>query len=131
MIQQTKIGNLTKITSTEGLIHKIGTDTYNPSFVMLPSETLDMYEEVAEKPAYNKEEYDAKVAELVRQKYSESEEFAIQRKAINASFSPSPSASDSAALEEYQAYNAYVEECKQNAKNPELYKSAENVEAEG
>lgn len=132
MIESTKIANgLIKLTATAGLVHKIGTDIYAPSIVMLPSDTLDMYEEVAEKPAYTKEQYDNKVAELVRQRYSESEEFAIQRKAINAAFSPSVTSADSSALEEYQSYNAYVDECKLRAKNPELYNAADDEVAEG
>lgn len=126
MIETTQLSNgLTKLTATAGLIHKLGTDTYATSVIMLPSDTLDMYDEVAEKPAYTKEQYDSKVAELVRQRYSESEEFAIQRKAINAAFSPSAISVDSEVMENYQAYNAYVEECKQKAKSPELYKSNE------
>lgn len=118
MIESIQLANgLTKLTATAGLIHKIGTDTYATSVIMLPSDTLDLYEEVAEKPAYTKEEYDAKVAELVRERYTESEEFAIQRKAINAAFSPSVASVDNTAMQEYQAYNAYVEECKQKARS--------------
>lgn len=130
MIESTRLSNgFIKLTATAGLIHKIGTDTYAPSFVMLPSDTLDMYEEVAEKPPYTKEEYDNKVAELVRLRYTESEEFAIQRKAINAAFSPMPLSENStaSAMDEYQAYNAYVEQCKQQAKDPDLYKSEAEV----
>jgi len=79
--------------------------------------------EETEMPAYTKAEYDAKVAELVRERYSESEEFALQRKAINAAFSPSTLSSDSSgALEEYATYNSYVEECKARAKDAGLYK---------
>lgn len=122
MIESTKTANgLIKLTATAGLVHKLGTDIYVPSIVLLPSDTLDMYEEVIEKPAYTKEQYDNKVADLVRQRYSESEEFAIQRKAINAAFSPSVTSADSTALEEYQSYNAYVDECKLRAKNPAEY----------
>ena len=116
MIESIKVGSLIKLTATTGLIHKIGTETYAKSVIMLPSETMEMYEEVAEKPAYTKDQYDAKVAELVREKYTESEEFALQRKAINAAFSPSVVSTGSAAMEEYQAYNAYVEDCKLRAK---------------
>lgn len=130
-MKQTQIGNLRKLTAENGVIHKIGTDTYAKSIIMLPTDTLDMYEEVAEKPAYTKEQYDAKVNELVREKYSESEEFAIQRKAINASFSPAATASDNAAFEEYQTYNAYVDECKEKAKDPELYKTPDEGENAG
>lgn len=127
MIESTQISNgLVKLTAQEGFIHKKGTETYAKSIIMLPSDTLDMYEEVAEKPAYTKEEYEAKVAELVRGRYSESEEFALQRKAINAAFSPSVlSAESDSALAEYAEYNAFVEECKQRAKDPELYSAEE------
>ena len=126
MIQQTQRGGNVLLTATEGLIHKIGTDTYVRSIMMLPGESADLYEEVAEKPAYTKEQYDAKVAEFVRERYSESEEFAIQRKAINAAFSPSTFSSESdPVLTEYQEYNAYVEECKMRAKNPDFYGSGE------
>lgn len=116
MIESIKIGSLIKLIATTGLIHKIGTNTYANSINMLPSDTIDMYEEVDKKPAYTKEQYEAKVAELVREKYTESEEFALQRKAINAAFSPSVVSTGSAAMEEYQAYNAYVEDCKLRAK---------------
>lgn len=62
--------------------------------------------------------------ELVREKYTADEEFALHRKMINAVMSPDTiSADDSAnkALEEYQAYNVYVQECKQKAKDASLY----------
>lgn len=116
MIQEKQIGKLTQLTSTNGFIHKIGTEIYAKALVMLPNETTEMYEEVDKMPPYTKTEYDTKVAELVRERYSESEEFAIQRKAINAAFSPSTmSIENSNALEEYAEYNAFVEECKAKA----------------
>lgn len=121
---------LRKISTSSGYIHKLGTETYVKSLIMLPSDTIDMYEEVAEKPAYTKEQYDNKVAELVRKRYTESEEFAIQRKAINAAFSPSVASANSSALKEYQAYNSYIDECKVEAKNPDLYQS-EKDDGEG
>ena len=131
MIESIKVGSLIKLTATTGLIHKIGTETYAKSLIMLPSETMEMYEEVAEKPTYTKEQYDAKVAELVREKYTESEEFALQRKAINAAFLPATVSEDgNAALNEYQEYNAYVEDCKLRAKDAGLYKTPEQLEAE-
>lgn len=129
-MEQKKIGNLTKLTATDGLIHKIGTEVYAKSIILLPSDTMEMYEEVAEQPPYTKEQYDEKVAQFVREKYSGSEEFAIQRKAINAAFSPSTASKDSSAMTEYAEYNSFVEECKVKAKNPELYKSEEDVTAE-
>lgn len=53
---------------------------------------------------YSNISYDDLVNGMVRDKYSESEEFAILRKAINSVTS------------EYVEYNAYVEECKTLAK---------------
>lgn len=117
MIQTKKIGSLTQLSATEGYIHKLGTDNYAKAIIMLPSETIDMYEEVAEIPPYTKAEYDAKVNELVRQKYSESEEFAIQRKMLNTLISPMTLSEDAAesAMDEYGAYNEYVDKCKSDA----------------
>ncbi len=149
-MKQTQIGTMTKLEPSEGgLIHKIGTDVYAPNSIMLlPGESVDMYEEVAARPAYSKAEYDAKVAELVRERYTASDEFAIQRKAINTmtsgptlalpegeGVSPSLQSGHNGqsghggvdALEEYAEYNAYVEECKQRAKEPALY-AATNYE---
>lgn len=106
-------------------VHRKGTDLYFKRAMILPSQSIDDFEEVNELPPYTKTEYDAKVAELVREKYSESEEFAIQRKAINAAFSPSPVNKDNKAISEYREYNEFVEECKQKAKNPKLYSQTE------
>lgn len=132
MIESTSLSNgLTKLTATAGLVHKTGTDTYAQSIIMLPCDTPDMYEEVAEQPAYTKEEYDNKVAELVRERYTASEEFAIQRKAINAAFSQTATSADDAALEEYHAYNTYVDECKQRAKDPAEYEVCEDAALQG
>ena len=54
--------------------------------------------------AYSDIVYDELVNQLVKQRYSDSEEFAILRKAING------------ITDEYYIYNAYVEECKVRAK---------------
>lgn len=114
MIQTKQIGALTQLTATDGYLHKIGTDIYTRSTVMLPSDTIDMYEEVARRPAYAKTEYEALVATLVRERYSESEEFALQRKALNLMLDPDTANTATAA--EFAAYNAYVEQCKTTAK---------------
>ena len=53
---------------------------------------------------YSKISYDSLVNQLVKQRYSDSEEFAILRKAING------------ITDEYLIYNAYVEDCKVKAK---------------
>lgn len=123
MIQTRKIGKLTEISVESGYLHKKGTDVYVKKCILLPSLTIDDYEEVDRIPAFTKAEYDKKVAELVREKYSADEEFAIQRKMIN-----SMTEADAAAVAEYDAYNAFVNECKEKAKNEELYKTEEHGE---
>jgi len=98
-------------------VHRLGTDSYFRRSTTLPTDTVDDFEEVDELPAYTKAEYDAKVAELVRRKYSESEEFAIQRKMLNTLLSPMTLSEDAAenAVSEYAEYNEYVERCKADA----------------
>lgn len=106
-----------QVFSTEGkYIHRLGSDIYFKKGTTLLSDDVADYEEVDEIPPYTKREYEDKVNELVRERYTESEEFALQRKAINAAFSPSVTSADSSVLEEYQQYNSYVEECKIRAK---------------
>lgn len=124
-----QIGNLTELTAENGYIHKIGTDTYVKSIIILSSDTIDNYEEVASIPPYTKEEYDKKVAELVRERYTESEEFAIQRKMINVMLTPATvySFGNDNIVAEYNAYNYYVNECKDKAGDL-LIKEKENGE---
>ena len=110
MIESTRLSSgLIKLTSTAGLVHKIGTDTYASSIIMLPSDTVDMYEEVAEKPAYTKEQYDAKVAELIHERYSADEETSL----INNMLEENPSEEH---IAEYRAYQAYRVQCKERAR---------------
>lgn len=54
---------------------------------------------------YSKDSYESIVNKLVKEKYSDSEEFAILRKAIS---NPNN--------DEYLIYNAYVEDCKVRAR---------------
>lgn len=123
MIQEKRIGSLTQLTATYGYLHKIGTDTYAKSLVLAKDDSPAMYEEVDEIPPYTKAEYDAKVAEMVRERYSESEEFAIQRKVINSLLSPMTLSAEVAegVMAEYAEYNNYVEGCKVRAKESALY----------
>lgn len=74
--------------------------------------------EVSEVPPYTKAEYDAKVSEMVRERYTADEEFAIQRKVINSMLSPMTLSAESteSILTEYATYNNYVEDCKARAK---------------
>lgn len=111
-----------QVFSTEGKnIHRKGSEVYFKRGAVLKDDTESDYEEVDEVPAFTKAEYDAKVSELIRERYTESEEFALQRKAINAAFSPSTTDADAKAMDEYREYNQYAEECKAKAKDPSLY----------
>lgn len=123
MIQTRQIGNLTEISVTDGYLHKIGTDTYVKKCILLPNLSVEDYEEVDSIPPYTKDEYDKKVAELVRERYSADEEFAIQRKMMNTMLSPTAISEDAnTAAKEYREYNNFVNECKQKAKDANLYK---------
>lgn len=121
-----KFNNLVEIsTDSEHILHRIGAEDYTEIRKIMTANPSE-WEEVAvtDIPPYTKSEYDAKVAELVREKYTADEEFALHRKMISAVMSPDTiSADDSAnkALEEYQAYNVYVQECKARAKDASLY----------
>ena len=121
MIESTKLtSGLIKLTATAGLIHKIGTDTYVKSVIMLPDDTLDMYQEVPENPAYTKEQYDAKVADLTHERYSPDEETSLINNMLEEH-------STEEHIAEYRTYQAYRAECKQRAKDPSLYVDKETV----
>ncbi len=112
-------------TDSEHILHRIGSEDYNEIRKIMTSNPSE-WEEIAvtDIPPYTKSEYDKKVAEFVREKYTADEEFALQRKMLNTIMSPDTISADgpaSKALEEYQAYNAYVQECKERAKDASLY----------
>lgn len=121
-----KTNNLVEIsTDAEHILHRIGSEDYTEIRKVMTSNPDDWEEiSVADIPPYTKTEYDSKVAELVREKYTADEEFALQRKMINAVMSSETISEDGAAnkaIEEYQAYNTYVQGCKQKAKDASLY----------
>lgn len=85
-------------------------------------------------PAYTKAEYDAKVSEMVRGRYSADEEFALQRKMIDALLNPAAMTLDDngepstpGVIDEFNAYNTYVEQCKARAKDPALYTQPDDI----
>lgn len=126
MYIQKKSNNMVEITAEgENILHRIGSENY-PEIRRIITPNPSEWEEIAvtDIPLYTKAEYDAKVAELVREKYTADEEFALQRKMLNVIMSPDTISADgsaSKALEEYQAYNTYVQECKARAKDASLY----------
>lgn len=99
-----------QVYSTEGkLIHRVGTEIYFKRGTTLPSDGAEDYEEVDEVPPYTKEEYDAKVAELIHERYSADEETSL----INNMLDENPTEEH---IAEYRAYQAFRAECKQLAK---------------
>lgn len=113
------------------VIRRIGADPHSDiTGITVKIADVDNYEEVlkADVPAYTKAEYDTKVAQMVRERYSESEEFALQRKMLNSLLSPATLSADTAekTLTEYSEYNNYVERCKADAPQAILDDKARN-----
>lgn len=104
--------NMTELVADNGYIHKIGTETYFKKGVVYDS--VDNYEEVDEMPKYTEAEYNAKVAELIHERYDTDKETAL----INNMLVEHPTQNH---REEYAEYQAYRAECKDRAKDPELY----------
>ncbi len=100
-MNQRGIGNLIELSSENGYIHKIGTDTYFKKGVI--TDNIDNYEEVSEMPKYTRKEYIDKVRELIKEKYDIEDEIAIHRQ-------------KDTKPDEYQEYNNFVENCKIKAK---------------
>lgn len=99
-----QIGSVTQLVATEGYLHLKGSDTYCKAILMLPTQTIDDYEEVAEIPPKPRFDYGKRVEELIREKYSLSEELSVLRQRME-----KPS--------EFEAYYTYAEQCKARAKN--------------
>lgn len=85
-------------------VHRKGTDVYFTRCSKLPSDTVDKFEEVDAVPdpteAIN---YSEEVNNLIRERYSVSQEFAILRQKDEKP-------------DEYKAYFDYCEECKKQVK---------------
>lgn len=104
------IGNLIELSSDNGYIHKIGTDTYFKKGIITGNQ--DDYEEVLEMPKYTRQEYIDKVRELIKERYTIEDEIAINRQR------------DTKAIE-FEEYNTFCEECKVRAK--EILSNKENL----
>lgn len=113
-------------------LHLKDTDIYAAKAPVAPGIVGD-WEEVDYAPAYTKAQYDEMVASLVRERYSESEEFAIQRKTLNALVAPvsldGGGGLTGPAVDEFAEYYAYVEECKLRAKDASLYADGKGGDA--
>lgn len=104
MIQIKQCGRLSILMATEGYLHRKGTDTYMRTCCMLVGDSPDNYEEVPEIPTAPPDDYPERVEAAIRQRYSLSDELAILRQRDTKP-------------EEFAAYNAYAEECKERAKH--------------
>lgn len=93
---------------------------------LLPGETAGDFEEIEpqEEPPYSEEERKTRIVALIRERYDESDEFALQRKMLAAMLHPEAMTLDEcdgtkaqtpSVVEEFEAYNAFVEECKARA----------------
>lgn len=80
------------------------------------ADEIDQWEEVTveDQPPYSQSEYDAKVAELIHERYSADRETSL----INNMLDGEPTEEHAAEYREYQRFRA---ECKLRAKDPALY----------
>ena len=128
-----------ELTAAEGckLVAVAEPDVAIGSFLRCNQDSIPLYMErpKAEISGISKAQRDEMTDSLVRERYTDSKEFAIQRKMLNALIKMlnalmqpmtlcDEDSADNAA-EEYAAYNAYVEECKTRAKDPALYTKQE------
>lgn len=91
------------IASDGKYVHRIGQDAYFKKGFILKDETIDSFEEVDNIPEISSIDYNEEVNNLIRQKYSLSEELAILRQRDTKP-------------EEFSEYNTYAEECKAKVK---------------
>ena len=105
------------IVSTDNthILHFKGSDSYSP-IKRLTTAIPEDWEEIAieDIPHYTIAEYNAKVAELIHERYDSDKEMSL----INNMMEAEPTEAHKA---EYRAYQAYRAECKQRAKDPALY----------
>lgn len=109
MLQIIEHDNFREIVATEGYLHRRGTDAYTPvrRSTMLPTDTIDDFEELAELPRYTEADYKAKVQELIARRYSIADEIALLNNVKDGS---------ELHVNEYADYMAYREQCKAEAK---------------
>ena len=111
------------IVSTDNthILHFKGSDSYSPIKRLTTANPEDWEEiEIGDIPPYTIAEYNAKVAELIHERYDADKEMSL----INNMMEAEPTEAHKA---EYRAYQAYRAECKLKAKDPSLYVKAEDV----
>ena len=105
------------IVSTDNthILHFKGSDSYSPIKRLTTANPEDWEEiEIGDIPPYTIAEYNAKVAELIHERYDSDKEMSL----INNMMEAEPTEAHKA---EYRAYQAYRAECKLKAKDPALY----------
>ena len=124
----------------EYYLHRKGSEEYPACRrLQVKAEEVDDWEEIAiaDIPPYTKAQYRAQVVALIRERYDVDKEFEIQRELLDALLNPQPmtlEATDPEAatptpgiIADFNAYNAYVEECKLRAKEMlEKYRSPDS-----
>ena len=102
-------------TDSEHILHHKGSDDYATIRKAITANPED-WEEIAieDIPPYTIAEYNAKVAELIHERYDADKEMSL----INNMMEAEPTEAHKA---EYRAYQAYRAECKLKAKDPSLY----------
>ena len=111
------------IVSTDNthILHFKGSDSYSPIKRLTTANPEDWEEiEIGDIPPYTIAEYNAKVAELIHERYDSDKEMSL----INNMMEAEPTEAHKV---EYSAYQAYRAECKLKAKDPSLYVKAEDV----
>ena len=85
--------------------------------ITIKSSDIEYWEELpnSELSPYSEEDYKAKVAELIHERYDDDEEKAM----VNNFLDENPTEEH---LAEYRAYQAFRAKCKQRAKDPQLYR---------
>ncbi len=89
---------------SDKFVHRLGTESYFKRSTLLPGDTVDKFEEVDAIPEQPSFDYNEEVNNMIRQRYSLSEELAILRQRDTKP-------------EEFAAYNEYAEYCKVEVKN--------------
>lgn len=84
-------------------VHRLGTESYFKRSTLLPGDTVEKFEEVNAIPDQSID-YNDEVNNMIRQRYSLSEELAILRQRDTKP-------------EEFEVYNEYAEYCKVEVKN--------------
>lgn len=108
-----------EVYSTSGkYVRRVNSECYFHRATVLTGETAEVFEEIEEAPRMTRHEYESKVAELIRRRYSTTAETAL----INNYLDPNHT---EAQVSEYMEYQAYRRDCKAKAKTVLLYNDGE------